>query len=192
MCLTNKTQSNIVIDLGITASTVSDWVNAKKYPRIDRMQALAEYLGVVISDLRDDKKNENTIMVTGMVPIIGVITAGVPILAEKNIEGYLPTMLKNSDEYFYLRVHGESMINAGIKNGALVLVHQQSTADNDDIVACRLNDDEATLKRFNQTGDMIILSPENSEFRPIVVSCKQFNEGYAEIIGVAKQVTSDL
>ncbi|XOQ49657.1 MAG: hypothetical protein ACFWUM_12275 [Eubacteriales bacterium] len=127
-----------------------------------------------------------------MVPIVGTIPAGAPVLATENVEGYMPTLVKNPEEYFALRVHGKSMINAGIPDGSLVLIHQQPCAENGQIVACRINGDEATLKRFKQIGDTVVLMPENPDFQPIVVKCSDFENGYAEIIGIAKQVITDL
>lgn len=127
-----------------------------------------------------------------MLPIIGSIPAGVPILASENIESYYPSIVPDDGGHFYLRVKGDSMINAGIKDGCLVLIKKQNTADNGQIVACRINGDEATLKRFNQSKDTIILLPENSEYQPIIISAKDFDEGYAEIIGVAKSVVCEL
>lgn len=185
-------QVDLAAYMNVSSSTASDWCTGKKYPRVDNVQKLADWLGVVKSDLTEEKIDSSMILPTGMVPILGQIPAGVPILAEENLEGYLPTMLKNPDEYFYLRVKGESMINAGIKTGDLVLIHKQNSADNGDIVACRVNGDEATLKRFNQNKNMVMLTPENPAYSPILIECNQFNEGYAEIIGIAKQVIKNL
>ncbi len=180
----NVNQADIVADLGITASTVSDWVNAKKYPRVDKMQRLADYIGVSISDLREPPQT-NIIQPTGMVPVYGQIAAGLPILAVENIEGYYPVMVRNPDEHFYLRVKGNSMVGAGIVDGSLVLIHKQPCAENGQIVACRVNGDEATLKRFKQQGDIVILLPENAAYEPQIVPCSAFESGEAEIIGVA-------
>ena len=84
------------------------------------------------------------------------------------------------------------MINAGILPGSKVLIHQQNYADDGQIVACMVNGDEATLKRFKRKGDVILLMPENSSYEPIIVSYKEFETGYAKILGVAKKVLSDL
>lgn len=104
----------------------------------------------------------------------------------------MPPLVKNPEEYFALRVHGKSMINAGIPDGSLALIHQQPCAENGQIVACRINGDGATLKRFKKIGDTVVLMPENPDFQPIVVKCSDFENGYAEIIGIAKQVITDL
>lgn len=188
----HKGRKQICNDLGISYSTFTEWYNGKKYPRIDKIELMSNYFGIQKSDLIEEHKASNIIPTTGIVPILGTIPAGVPVLAAENIEGYMPTMVKNSEEYFALRVHGESMINAGIPNGSLVLIHQQPCAENGQIVACRVNGDEATLKRFKQVKDKVVLMPENPDFQPIIVNCSDFNSGYAEIIGVARQVITDL
>lgn len=104
------------------------------------------------------------------VPIVGTVTAGQPILAVENIEGYFPVppdYLRNK-ESFMLKVHGESMINAGIFDGDLVLVSEQKTANNSDIVVAMI-DDSATVKRFFKEKDHIRLQPENDFMDPIIV-----------------------
>ena len=108
----------------------------------------------------------------GQVPIIGRVTAGEPILAVENIEEYfaLPLECLGSDPEtaFMLKVRGERMINAGILDGDMILVTQQSTAHNGDIVVA-LIDDSATVKRFFREKDFIRLQPENDYMKPIYV-----------------------
>ncbi|MDO4296531.1 MAG: transcriptional repressor LexA [bacterium] len=102
------------------------------------------------------------------VPLIGTVAAGLPILAEQNVEGYFPfpvEVLPNK-EVFMLRVKGDSMINAGIFEGDQVLVEQQQTAENGDIVVALL-EDSATVKRFYKEGDRYRLQPENDTMPPI-------------------------
>lgn len=104
------------------------------------------------------------------VPIIGTVTAGMPILAEENIEGYftVPVGYLTNEQTFMLRIKGNSMINAGIFNNDLVLVNQQPSAENNDIVIALL-DDSATCKRFFKEKDHIRLQPENDAYEPIIV-----------------------
>ncbi len=104
------------------------------------------------------------------VPIVGTVTAGQPILAVENIEGYFPVPPEylHNKETFMLKVQGESMINAGIYDGDLVLVAQQPTASNSDIVVA-LVEDSATVKRFYKEADHIRLQPENDFMDPIIV-----------------------
>ena len=104
------------------------------------------------------------------VPVIGTVAAGVPILAEENIEDYIPIpveMLPNK-EVFMLKVKGESMIEAGIFNNDKVIVAKQSTAENGDKVVALL-DDAATVKTFYKEDGHYRLQPENSSMSPIIV-----------------------
>lgn len=104
------------------------------------------------------------------IPIIGTITAGTPILATENIEGYFPVLSDNlpSGEMFMLYVKGESMINAGILDGDRVIVRMQNNANNGDMVAA-LIDDSATVKTFYKEDNHIRLQPENDFMDPIIV-----------------------
>jgi len=105
------------------------------------------------------------------VPMIGRVAAGQPILAVENVENYfpIPTELMPNSQTFMLRVSGESMINAGIFDGDSILVEQQSTARNGDMVVA-LVDDSATVKTFYKENGYIRLQPENDTMEPIIVS----------------------
>ncbi|MCR4672847.1 MAG: transcriptional repressor LexA [Lachnospiraceae bacterium] len=103
------------------------------------------------------------------VPMVGLVTAGEPILAVENISGYFPMpadMLPDA-EVFMLKVRGESMIDAGILSGDYVLVKQQETAENSDVV-CALIDDSATIKSFYKEDGYFRLQPENQSMEPII------------------------
>lgn len=104
------------------------------------------------------------------VPIIGSVAAGQPILAVENIESYFPIpseMMPNQNS-FMLKVKGNSMINVGIYDGDRVLVQQQQTAQNGDIIVA-LVDDSATVKTFYKEADYVRLQPENDSMEPIIV-----------------------
>lgn len=110
------------------------------------------------------------------VPIVGNVAAGSPILAEECIEDYLTFDTGGrTGEYFALRVRGESMLNAGILPGDLVVVRRQSTANNGEIVVALL-EDEATVKRLSRKNGQIWLLPENEDYSPI-------DGTYAQILG---------
>lgn len=103
------------------------------------------------------------------VPIVGRVAAGQPILAVQEVEGYIPYApphRNEADQYFALNVHGESMRDAGILDGDIVVVRQEPTAENGDIVVA-LIEDEATVKRFFREKERIRLQPENPDFAPI-------------------------
>ena len=103
----------------------------------------------------------------GRVPIVGTVAAGTPILAQECIEDYLTFDTGGRDgEYFALRVRGESMLNAGILPGDLVVVHQQQEAHNGEIIVA-LIEDEATVKRLRRKDGQVWLMPENDAYSPI-------------------------
>ena len=108
---------------------------------------------------------------TASLPVVGQVAAGEPILAEQNIESYFPIPAEYvpSGESYILKVHGSSMINAGIMDGDFLFVNSCSTASNGEIVVA-LIDDSATVKRFHREDGYIRLQPENDEMEPIIVS----------------------
>lgn len=121
---------------------------------------------------KGDATKKRTLTVAGSeslqrVPIVGSVAAGAPILAEENVEGWLPMELSGgSGEHFALRVRGESMINAGILDGDLVVVRRQPTAENGEIVVALIGD-EATCKRLRRADGHVWLLPENPAYTPI-------------------------
>lgn len=102
------------------------------------------------------------------VPLVGTVTAGMPILATQMIEDYIPVSGVSGNNLFALKVKGESMINAGIFDGDIVIVEQCPTADNGDIVVALVGE-EATVKRFFKEDAHFRLQPENDKFEPIIV-----------------------
>ena len=121
-------------------------------------------------EILDDTFNLNrTEMVN--VPIIGRVAAGSPILAQENIEGYFPVPMEYMPnvQTFMLNVKGESMINAGILDGDRVIVRQQPTAENGDMVVALTEENEATVKRFYKEDGYYRLQPENDHMDPIII-----------------------
>ena len=114
----------------------------------------------------------------GQIPVVGLVTAGIPILAVENQEGTIPW--EGDPGCFALRVRGESMINAGILSGDLVVVRPQQTALDGQIVVARIGD-EATVKRLSRRKGQVWLLPENPDFEPI-------DGSEAELIGLVKAV----
>ncbi len=115
------------------------------------------------------------------VPLVGLVTAGQPILAIENIEETYPLpaeLLGSEDDVFMLSVKGDSMINAGILDGDYILVRQQSNANNGDIIVALIDDEEATVKRFYKESGRIRLQPENDLMEPI----------YAEQVAIVGKV----
>lgn len=106
------------------------------------------------------------------VPIVGKVTAGLPITAIENVEEFFPIperLALGDDQVYMLEIMGESMIEAGILDGDYVIVKQQHSANNGDIVVAMTEEDEATVKRFFKEKDYIRLQPENSTMEPIIL-----------------------
>ena len=132
-------------------------------------------------EILDDSFNFNRREMVN-VPVIGHVAAGEPLLAEQNIENYFPIPMEYmpNKQTFMLKVHGESMINAGILDGDFVLVEQSAVADNGDIVVALL-EDSATVKRFYKEEGIFRLQPENDALEPIIVRDLQI---MGKVIGV--------
>ena len=142
------------------------------------LQALQEKGVLASPGAKGRKRAIVTTQRPGQIPVIGVVTAGVPILAYENQEG---TMSWDGEPgCFALRVRGDSMINAAILPGDLVVVRPQQTADDGQIVVARIGD-EATVKRLHRRNGAIWLMPENDAYEPI-------DGTEAEIVGLVKAV----
>lgn len=127
----------------------------------------AGYLDLAESEKIKEKESKILNKKYYMCPVYGQISAGQPNWAEKNIEGRLPIDtdlmdIINPEEYFFLRVNGESM-NKVIKNGAFALIHKQDTVENGEIAVVLVNGYDATLKKFTKQGDLIILEPNSTD-----------------------------
>ncbi len=121
-----------------------------------------------VFDFRESERGIDTAGIRA-VPVVGQVAAGQPILAAENIEQTIPLpaeLASGDDQTFILRVRGESMIEVGILPGDFVVVRQQQTANNGDIVVAMI-DDEATVKTFYREADRIRLQPENASMEPI-------------------------
>lgn len=181
------TQQQVADFIGISQNNYSYWENGKV--KIDNisLQRLSELFGVSVDYLLG-RENHTTIDTTPRaakikdlaikdevelndfypVPLLGSVVAGIPIEAQEDLEGYVYISFKPKEEYFALRVHGESMINAGIRDNSILIVHKQAYANCGDIVVAMLNG-EQTVKRFKMYGDNIFLMPENPAFEPIPI-----------------------
>lgn len=144
------------------------------------IQALQEK-GLLLTPDKGKKRSIVTGVRPGQIPVIGVVTAGAPILAVENQEGTMAW--EGEPGCFALRVRGDSMINAGILSGDKVVVRPQPTAADGQIVVARI-EDEATVKRLSRRDGQVWLLPENDNYDPI-------DGTYAEIIGIVKAVVRE-
>ena len=154
----------IAAGTGLSLATVS------RYLSYMREKGIIDYVGhrnIITQQKRMTATSSNR------VPVLGAVSCGIPKFAEGNIEEYvqLPTAIFGKGSYFLLRASGDSMIEAGIDDGDLVLVRQQDHADPGQIVVALIDEDEATLKRFylEPSKGIIRLHPENSALDDIIV-----------------------
>lgn len=151
---------------------IADHIGAKWSHGIERHLQALEKKGYIKREAVKSRGIRLTNASVGTpVPIVGRITAGRPILAVENIgESFIldPSFVRGGETHFMLMVEGLSMKNAGILDGDLVLVRQQSTAENGEIVAALIDDETATVKRFRQDRDRVYLEPENPDFKAII------------------------
>ncbi|MBA2876444.1 transcriptional repressor LexA [Thermaerobacillus caldiproteolyticus] len=141
-------------------------LESKGYIRRDPTKPRA--IEILDADFTSSMQKTNVVNV----PIIGKVTAGQPITAVENIEDYFPLperFVSPEDHVFMLEVMGDSMIEAGILDGDYVIVRQQQSANNGDIVVAMTEENEATVKRFFKEQDHIRLQPENPHLEPIIV-----------------------
>lgn len=159
----NKISRNKMSEaLGVSYSTLSDWVNAKTYPRIDKIEMMANYFGVSKSDLVEDKQTVDTVQIT-TAPVLSKVSAGMPMYSEENIVDYiyLPAHeVKAGKEVFGLVVEGDSM-NQEFKEGDIVIVEKDSVVENGEIGVVMVNGYNATLKQVKYVQDSIVLMPKS-------------------------------
>lgn len=179
---------------GISASTFSDWKSGRSCPKADKLTRIANYFGIGLDTLLGTNEGKRfaeesylSLRANKMVPVIGVIRAGAPIVTDETLLGREFADVSDTDDYFYLEVCGDSMKNCGIVEGTYVLFRKQQYAEDGDIVACLVDGDSATVKRFHKKNHRIILSPENENYKPIILSPEDFETGRARILGVAME-----
>lgn len=189
--LKRKTQADVIRETGFAEATVRSWFNGEKYPRLDKIQALADYFNVPRSRITEEQI-EGMLKVSQLVPIpiIGDIACGDPITAEENIQGYRDEVADTlpTGDLFYLHCKGDSMAPT-IPNNAYVLIRQQQNVEDGEIAAVLVNGDtEATLKRIKRQGDIVLLIPDNNEYPPYIVT----EDNPARILGKAIKFSADL
>lgn len=176
----SPTNREIAEGTGLSPATVC------RYMKVMREENVLDYSG--IRDITTRKQRKIRANTSSLIPVLGAVSCGVPKFAEENIEEYvtLPVSLFGDGDFYFLRAKGDSMIEAGIDNGDLVLIRQTNAAEPGDIVVALVGND-ATLKRFypDPKNHKIHLHPENHKMEDIVVND-------CVIQGVAEKVIKDL
>jgi len=176
------TQEEVAKKLGISKQTYSNYENEKRKPSLSIIRELASIYNVNIDDIFAEEAGP-----FAKLPIVGTISCGNGTIAYEDIEGYeeVPKSWIKGGEYIFLRAKGDSMINARIQDGDLLLIKRQDDVENGEIAAV-LIDDEAVLKRVYKTNGTIILQSENPKYQPIFIKEKDMKN--IRIIGKLKKV----
>ncbi|MDU7042414.1 MAG: XRE family transcriptional regulator [Actinomyces sp.] len=161
----NVDRKKLSDDLKVKYTTLSDWINAKTYPRIDKIELLADYFNVTKADLVEDKEKQvlDTLPVK-KIPVLAKISAGLPIYTEENLIDYIYFAKKDlapGKEEFGLKVSGDSMDKL-FDDGDIVIVEKDSVVENGQLGVVMINGYNATVKRVRYNGDQIILIPESN------------------------------
>lgn len=180
---------------GISPSTFSDWKSGRSSPKADKLARLADYFGIGLDELlgtgcgeKQTASRLQSLRAKQMVPVVGAIRAGTPIVTGETLLGMEIADVDDPDDYFYLRVSGDSMKECGVMDGSYVLFRKQQQAENGEIVACLVGGDSATVRRYEKRNHRIVLSPENGNCEPILLTTEDFETGRARILGVAVEV----
>lgn len=174
MILNKKTRNDVCRDLEIPYSTFTDWYNANIYPRIDKIQLLANYFGIQKSDLVEDKEKLKTDLIgnpVSPIPLLGTVKAGYNYLAQENWIGTIDvetSLVGSGEDYFALKVKGDSMSPVFVE-GDIVIIKKQNDCENNEYAVVIINGDEGTLKKIKKTDNGIILQPLNPAYRTCYV-----------------------
>lgn len=187
-----KSRHDVCRDLNISYTTFTDWVKGKTYPRIDKIEMLADYFHITKADLVEDQPIPSFPNITPITrksfPLFDGIAAGQPRLMPDGVTLYVDATVEIQADYV-IKVHGDSMIGARINDGDFVFVRQQPEVENGEIAAVAIGD-EATLKRFYKYGDMVVLRGENPEFKEMTFTGPELER--VRILGKAVAFQSDV
>ena len=171
--------------LKIPMATFSDWINAKTYPRIDKIELIANYFGIEKSDLVEERYSISNKHVKGIkINVLGRVAAGLPIEAVEHIidTEEISEELARTGEFFGLQIHGDSM-EPRMYEGDVVIVRKQDDAESGDIVIAMVNGNDATCKRLTKYANGITLSSLNSKYEPLIYSNEEILEKPVKILG---------
>ena len=177
--------------LKVAPSTISMYESGQREPNFEVLESLADFFNVDLNYLLGKSNKTTKLMIEGsqppqglQIPVLGTVAAGIPISAVEDILDYeeVPQSWESQGEFFGLRIKGDSM-KPDINDGDTVIVRQQSTANNGDVVIALVNGDDATCKKFEKLDNGIMLISNNSEYSPMYFSNEEVLTKPVVIIG---------
>ena len=184
MELYGKTRQEMCDSLGVKYTTFTDWVKGNSYPRIDKIELMANYFGISKADLVEDRSKRSAPRKGVVINVLGRVAAGIPIDAVEDIidtEEISEEMAKTG-EFFGLQINGDSM-EPKFSKGDVVIVRKQDDAESGDIVIAMVNGNDATCKRLKKYADGIALLSTNPKYDPMIFSNQEIEEKPVRIIG---------
>lgn len=181
MNLYKKSRQDVCDALDFKYSTFSEWVSAKKYPRIDKIELMANYFNVTKADLVEKHKEKRNKF---LIPVLGRVVAGIPIDAVEEILDYeeISEEMARNGEHFALQIKGDSM-EPKFSEGDVVIVRKQTTVEDNEIAIVLVNGNDATIKKIKRFDDGITLIPTNPDYDVITYTNKQIEELPVIILG---------
>lgn len=189
MAINKKSRNDVCQDLNIKYTTFTDWIKAKTYPRIDKIEALASYFGVTKSDLVEVREPERKTVQAVRINVYGSVPAGVPIEAIEDIEDWeeIPSnMTAGGAEYIGLKVKGDSMFPK-YQEGDTLIVRLQPDCESGQDAVVYVNGYDATLKKVIKQPDCIVLQPLNPAYEPRICSYIDEDEPVS-VLGIVVEI----
>lgn len=181
MSLYKKTRQDMCEALGVKYTTFTDWVNGNKYPRIDKIEMMANYFNITKADLVEEPVEKKSKF---MIPVLGMVRAGIPMSAVEYIIDYeeISEEMARQGEFFGLKIKGDSM-EPRIREGDVVIVRKQPTVESGEIAIVLVNGDEATIKKVQRFSGGINLIPSNPSYDVITFTNEQIESLPVQILG---------
>lgn len=193
MTLHQKDRNDMCKALGVKYTTFTDWVKGNSYPRIDKIELMANYFGINKSDLVEEHGIISSSNKAFTIKVLGRVAAGIPINAVTDIVDTeeISGDLARTGEFFALKIKGDSM-EPRICNGDVVIVRQQDDAESGDIVIAIVNGDDATCKRLVKYASSIALVSLNTKYEPMMFTEEEIETKPVRIIGKVVELRGKL
>lgn len=195
MDLYQKSRNDICKDLGFAYTTFTSWETGVNYPRIDKIEMMADYFHIEKSDLIEDKTDKPSSSAKGIrIPVLGRVAAGIPIEAITDIEDWekIPQNMAKTGEYFALKIAGKSM-EPRMMDGDVVIVRRQPDVDSGDIAVVLVNGNDATVKQISKSDAGLTLIGWNpSVYTPKTYNKKECKELPVTILGKVVEIRGKL
>lgn len=192
MSINGKDRNDLARDLNLPYTTITSWCKAEFYPRIDKIQLLANYFDIQKSDLVESKEKLDKLgNPVAEIPLLGTVKAGYDYMAQENWEGMIEVdknIIKDGSDYFALKIKGNSMSPVLIEDD-IVIIKKQEDFENGDLVVAIINGDEATIKKGRKNDTSIVLQPFNTvDYEPLIFTYNEMKTIPVTIVGVVKQL----